>query len=290
MITNLIELNEFIVLIEESNETEPTIETCSFEYDTVGIAFYGSGKVEFEISGGGRSEIVLNKRGTAISFIGNNKTKFTHKISPHEPLRSVTIFSLISNIKKLPQPERDVYERGLEVLLKSKNNFTIGPSVYMTYEMLNIISKVFQNNYEGMARVLFLKSQAAELLSHFFSLLTSTQKSVMNEADTQKIYMAKEILTKNIEKPPSLSELSQIIGLNSNKLKKSFKEMFGVPVFKYLQNERLTKAYAILRQGGMNVQETAWFVGYESLSSFSNAFYKKFGSRPSDIKSFSNKF
>ena len=32
------------------------------------------------------------------------------------------------------------------------------------------------------------------------------------------------------------------------------------------------------------VQEAAWHVGYDSLSSFSNAFAKKFGYRPSQIR------
>jgi AraC family transcriptional activator of pyochelin receptor len=58
MITNLIELNEFVVLIEESNEQEPTFSTCYFEKDTVGIAFYGSGRVEIEMSVDTKSKTV----------------------------------------------------------------------------------------------------------------------------------------------------------------------------------------------------------------------------------------
>ena len=289
MITNLIELSEFIVLIEESDEPELTFSTCYFEKDTVGIAFYGSGEVEFDVSAYNKSETLLYKKGTAISFSGNNRTKFQHKISNKEPLKSVSIFCLIENIKKLPPPERDVYENGLRSLLKLENNFQVGPDAYMTPEMFNIISKIFQNKYEGTAQILFLKSQVTELLSHFFSLITAPEKSKENEEDKKKIMLAKDIITNNMDKPPSLNELSRIIGLNSNKLKKNFKEMFGVPVFKYIQAERLTNAYSLLRQGDMTVQEVAWFVGYESLSSFSNAFNKRFGSRPSEIKSLSNK-
>jgi AraC family transcriptional activator of pyochelin receptor len=121
------------------------------------------------------------------------------------------------------------------------------------------------------------------LLAHFFSLVTAPVKANENKEDTKKIMLAKDIITNNMEKPPSLNELSMLIGMNSNKLKKNFKEMFGIPVFKYLQEERLTKAHSLLRQGEMTVQEVAWFVGYESLSSFSNAFLKKFGFRPSDV-------
>ena len=87
-----------------------------------------------------------------------------------------------------------------------------------------------------------------------------------------------------MDSPPSLSELSRQIGLNSFKLKKHFKELFGVPVFKYLQNERLNRANELLRREDLTVQEVAWDVGYDSLSSFSNAFTKKFGYRPSEVR------
>jgi AraC-like DNA-binding protein len=283
MITNLIELSEFVVLIEESDEQEITFSECYFEKDTVGISFYGSGEVELDVNADDKAEKLLNKRGTAISFSGNNRTKFLHTILNIEPLRSISIFCLIDNLKKLPHPERDVYENGLKSLLKSDSSFEVGPITYMTPEMINIIFKIFQNKYDGTARVLFLKSQVSELLAHFFSLITAPVKANENEEDAKKIMLAKDIITNNMEKPPSLNELSMLIGLNSNKLKKNFKEMFGIPVFKYLQEERLTKAHSLLRQGEMTVQEVAWFVGYESLSSFSNAFNKRFGHRPSEI-------
>jgi len=289
MITNLIELSEFVVLIEESDEQEITFSECYFEKDTVGISFYGSGEVELDVNGDDKTETLLNKKGTAISFRGNNRTKFLHNISNKEPLRSISIFCLIENLKKLPHPEREVYENGLKSLLKSESSFIVGPITYMTPEMINIISKIFQNKYEGTAKVLFMKSQVSELLAHFFSLVTAPVKANENKEDTKKIMLAKDIITNNMEKPPSLNELSMLIGMNSNKLKKNFKEMFGIPVFKYLQEERLTKAHSLLREGEMTVQEVAWFVGYESLSSFSNAFNKKFGLRPSEIKFLSNK-
>ena len=106
----------------------------------------------------------------------------------------------------------------------------------------------------------------------------------MRKTEREKLYEAKEILSNNLDTPPSLNELSKIIGLNTFKLKKDFKELFGVPVFKYLQNERMNKAHDLIRTNEATVQEAAWHVGYDSLSSFSNAFTKKFGFRPSEIR------
>ena len=107
----------------------------------------------------------------------------------------------------------------------------------------------------------------------------------MKDNEREKLYRAKEIISNNMEAPPSITELSRLIGLNDFKLKKNFKELFGFPVYKYLQNERLIKAHDLLSSQDVTIQEAAWSVGYESLSSFSNAFVKKFGFRPSEVKS-----
>jgi AraC-like DNA-binding protein len=154
----------------------------------------------------------------------------------------------------------------------------------MTPDMKNAVAKIFACTYIGATRLMFLKSQVTELLSHFIANCAETATPTVGDEEREKLYQAKAILADNIATPPSLKELSKVIGLNSYKLKKNFKELFGVPVFKHLQNERLIKAHNLLRETEMTVQEASWTVGYESVSSFSNAFIKKFGFRPSDVK------
>ena len=131
---------------------------------------------------------------------------------------------------------------------------------------------------------MFFRSQIMALLSHFFGQLAFLKTEKINTSEREKLIEAKNILSLNLDNPPSLNELSKVIGLNTFKLKKEFKEFFGVPVFKYLRNERLTLAHKMIRNQEATVQEAAWHVGYDSLSSFSNAFAKKFGYRPSQIK------
>ncbi|TJZ61481.1 helix-turn-helix transcriptional regulator [Sphingobacterium olei] len=117
-----------------------------------------------------------------------------------------------------------------------------------------------------------------------FAFLGTDKNERLTNEDKSKLFLAKEIMEQHICSPPSLSELSKLIGLNNNKLKKNFKELFGVPVFKFLQEERLNKAYEMLSTSSEGVQDVAWHVGYDSLSSFSNAFQSKFGVRPNEIK------
>ncbi len=127
------------------------------------------------------------------------------------------------------------------------------------------------------------ESQVIELLSHHFNQLAEveTKENIVRKKEIDKLYHAKEILLQQIDTPPSLTELSKLSGLNSFKLKTGFKELFGLPVYKYLRDVRLNKAFELLETKDMNIQEVACFVGYDSLSSFSNAYYHKFGFRPS---------
>jgi len=283
MITDIIELNNFIILIETSDSKEAKIEKCKLDDDVIGISFYASGNVLIEVFIGNEIISLPNKKGICTSFFGNRNVRFVHNISGDEPLRSVSVFSTLKNIKERPQQENELYLKYLHNLIYPTTDFLVGKTVKMSPEMQIAVLKIFNTNYKGSTRLVFLKSQITELLSHYFASISQKKESTVNEIDTKKINLAKDIIIQNMDKPPSISELSKLIGLNSSKLKKNFKQVFGVPIFKYIQNERLQKAHQLLSKKNMAVQEVAWYVGYESLSSFSNAFVKKYGFRPSEV-------
>lgn len=284
MTTDIIEVSNFVVLIEQSFAPSTTIEMCDLDDKLIGFSFYGSGEVELTVRYGGRTTVLNNSTGMAVSFYGNNKVSFSHKISSKKPLQTISIFSTLKNIQKLPKQEYSIFNTYLNPLVNPADDFVVGPYFFLTPDMQNAVHKIFHSTYVGAPRMMFLKSQVTELLSHFFALLTLNEKGKIRKEDRDKLLIAKDIISSNIDNPPSLSELSKLIGLNSTKLKKNFKELFGIPVFKYLQNERLNRANELLSSTEKSVQEVSWFVGYESLSSFSNAFQNKFGYRPSSLK------
>lgn len=286
MTRDIIEINDFMVLIEQSNAEETIVDQCGFDDQVIGFSFYGTGNVALNVNHGRKKRTFNNTKGFAMSFYANHKVDFVHKISSEQPLQCICIILTFKNLPKLPRQEGVIFTSYLDELVNPVDNFVEGPNFYMTHDMQNAVDKIFKTPYKGATRMMFLRSQVTELLSHFFALVSDPESHGGNikKQDREKLYQAKEILSNNIETPPSLNELSRLIGLNSYKLKKNFKELFGVPVFKHLQNERLNKAYDLLKDGDINIQEAAWVVGYESVSSFSNAFVKKFGFRPSEIK------
>lgn len=283
---DILEINDFTVLLEHSVADTTVVDICTFEEDCIGFAFYGSGNVDLNVHHGSVKKAFNNTKGLAMSFFANQNTEFVHTVSHRKPLQCLVVLYALKNLDNLPDLERGMYAQYLSELIDPNADFVEGPSFYMAHQMQNAVDKIFSVSYTGATRTLFLRSQVTELLAHFFGKISSVDQNEdpIKKRDREKLYRAQEILSQNMDAPPSLTELSKLIGLNDYKLKKNFKELFGFPVFKYLQNERLNKAHELLRTEDISIQEAAWAVGYESLSSFSNAFVKKFGFRPSEIE------
>ncbi len=284
MTRDIIDINDFTILVETAASDSVSIDACSFDEPVIGVAFYGEGNVELTVRYGSKTQIFQHTKGLTLSFYGDENVQFEHQVAPDKPLQCIVIVTAISNLRKLPNQEGEIFTEMLNSLVHPSDHYVQGPHFLMIPEMQAIVDQVFKNKYEGKTKMMFFRSQMTSLLSHFFGQLSTTPEESISEIEREKLHHAKEILASNLESPPSLTELSKQIGLNSFKLKKNFKELFGVPVFKYLQNERLTKAHELLRSKDVSIQEAAWHVGYDSLSSFSNAFSKKFGFRPSEIK------
>ncbi len=280
----IIDINDFTILVEEASSTTTTIDVCYFDEPVIAVAFYGAGNVDLSVKYEGKEHNFTHTKGLALSFYADEKVAFEHTVSENKPLECIVIATALRNLEKLPNDEGEIFSSLLHQLVNPADHYVEGPHFYMTPAMHEILDQVFNIQYEGKTKMMFFRSQMTMLLSHFFGYLSNMKEEIVREDEREKLFQAKEILLSNLESPPSLSDLSRQIGLNSFKLKKNFKELFGVPVFKYLQNQRLTKAHELLRDGNVSIQEAAWQVGYDSLSSFSNAFAKKYGFRPSEIK------
>ncbi len=286
MTRDIIDINDFTVFLEYASPITEEIDKCAFDEDCISFCFYGSGNVELTVQYGDKEKTYANTKGFSMAFFANANTNFIHKVSKERPLQCLLVYFSLAKLKDLPEQENELYGQYLKELIAPNADYVEGPSFYMSHDMQQAVDKVFSNTYEGAMGKLFLRSQVTELMAHFFGKLSNTeepQQGIKNE-DREKLYEVRNILAEKMDAPPSLSELSRLVGLNDYKLKKSFKELFGFPVYKYLQNERLIKAHDLLSKPDASVQEVAWTVGYESLSSFSNAFAKKYGFRPSEIR------
>ena len=101
--------------------------------------------------------------------------------------------------------------------------------------------------------------------------------------DTDHVEKARMILETHLENPPSVSDLAGMVGVSPAKLKQIFLKAYGMPPYCYLRKLRMEKAMGLLNSGQMNVTETAYEVGYNSLSHFAGLFARQFAIKPSEV-------
>jgi AraC family transcriptional regulator len=97
---------------------------------------------------------------------------------------------------------------------------------------------------------------------------------------SERVERVKQALARDLQNPPSLSELGREVGCSPFYLSRIFSEHTGLTISRYLRNLRLERAAELLRSGRSNVTEAALAVGYSSLSHFSKAFAEMFGVCP----------
>lgn len=149
-----------------------------------------------------------------------------------------------------------------------------------------ILHQVVSNRMSPLAQKLFFESKVLEIIAIVFDMYApqNSKPLTISKSDVDKIHFAREVLLKDIVNPPGLFELARFAGTNEFTLKKGFKELFEMPVYKYLHKVRMENAAMLLQTSGVSVSEAATMVGYNSFSSFTQAFSRYHGVNPAQLK------
>ncbi len=138
---------------------------------------------------------------------------------------------------------------------------------------------------------LFLEGRVIEVLSHAVEGLTARNALADGEGmrlrlssrDRQRVREAHALLLSDLEQTPRLRDLARAVGLNENKLKVGFRQLYGNSVYAYFQEHRMMEAAALLRAGGQTVTDVALAVGYANPAHFSKVFRRCHGYPPSEL-------
>ncbi|PHS29645.1 MAG: hypothetical protein COA95_11595 [Methylophaga sp.] len=136
----------------------------------------------------------------------------------------------------------------------------------------------------------YISAKVLELWSHQITLLRRLSPSDaqderrLKEQDIASIHHAAKVLVEEMAEPPSILELSRRVSINDNKLKKGFKQVYGMTAFAYLQQQRLNKAKSLISEHHYSVIQVAAMVGFKSSSHFSKIFKQTFGVSPKQLR------
>ncbi len=134
----------------------------------------------------------------------------------------------------------------------------------------------------GTPERLFLEGKALEFIALQLAWIggqkgLQSSRPVLSPKERDRIHVAREMLVQNLASPPTLSELSRLVGLSVNKLCAGFRQLFGTTVFGFLKEYQMQKARLLFEEADLNVSQVAWAVGYVNVSHFSAAYKKRFG-------------
>jgi AraC family transcriptional activator of pyochelin receptor len=189
---------------------------------------------------------------------------------------------------RLTADANDALTRFGESILQGKPAALSAGHLPLGTAMVNLIRNVLNCGYTEGLKKMYLLSKSIEFLvlqaEACSAALVPYYKYAKTPHDVECIRYAREYILRNLEEPPSLSQLARIVGINEYKLKRGFKEIFGNTVFGYLSDARLEMACTDLAEGKKPTSEIAAALGYSSVQHFGNAFRKKFGTAPGKWK------
>lgn len=147
-----------------------------------------------------------------------------------------------------------------------------------------IVIQMMTEKFSPLASRIFLESKMLELIAVLLELdhRASEKQRYIPKKDEENIRHVRELLEQHLADPPSLSRLARLAGTNEFALKKGFKQVFGMPVFQFLQQLRMARAVELLRTNELAVAEVALAAGYDNLSAFTRAFRQTHGMTPSE--------
>ena len=153
----------------------------------------------------------------------------------------------------------------------------------ITAQMRSLVHQMWNAPYQGAVKRLYLQAKVFELLAIHLDAI-SHQGAVpalgLKPDTVERVYAAREILTNQLEHPPSLLALAQQVGVCDRTLRRGFKQLYGTTVTGYLTQQRMHQAQALLRSRQCTVTEAARQVGYGHLGHFAAAFKRQFGIPP----------
>ncbi len=273
----------FDLFISDFRVKEPSVYHVKSSQPGFGFGFWLSG----ETFGSGEHipGQLYNARGTAPLLFSPSEQSGLMREEKNSHRRSVIMAIEPDMLHFLLRGMLDNLPREYRMFLDGLNPGLFGSNSIMTTAMSQIIDHLYHCPLEGPTRRLFLESKALELMALRLdqAVALEKRKRKLHELcpeDVEKIHFAARQLCTDLVNPPSLFELSASVGMSHVKLTTGFKQVFTATPFEYLRQMRLNQAKILLETRQSNVTESAYTVGYNSLSSFARAFRLQYGYNP----------
>jgi AraC family transcriptional regulator len=226
-----------------------------------------------------------NQKDTECNFCKNAQSEHCREL-----IDTIDVASFRFNTDHLSQFVKDIKTSTFsESILNFTHTSSFSKSMPVCGKIRNILDALLNHSYSESLENIFINAQTQMLLLYSMDCMAGDSeesfscKFLANDADREKIALAREILLKHISEPLTIKELSRKAAINECYLKKGFKEMYGTTIFDFFQSQRMEHAKYLLYEKGLSVTDVSAFLGYSSISHFSTAFKKHTGLKPCEL-------
>jgi len=176
-------------------------------------------------------------------------------------------------------------------LIKKYLSLKMSAFVYepMDMEYKRLLAEIVSTEVDPSFETFVIQNRVMLLLERFFTRIYNKMNDMhfdvkLSNDDINRLKMIEKELVKDFSiEPLSITRLAKMAAMSPSKLKNSFKEVYGLPVYQYFQKHRMNKAKAMLVSRKYTVKEVGIDLGYSNLSNFAKAFRKSFDQLPSDL-------
>lgn len=175
----------------------------------------------------------------------------------------------------------------------TKEKFTrlVKEGVPISPQMVHTLSEIKECKLTGIPKEYFMKSKIMYLLQLIFEWIEENKDQSKNhlstqlkDADINTLHEIHSFIEDNPKVYYTTEQLSELFAMNEFKLKKGFKELFGMGLFQFSTQVHMKYALYLLKNSDLSIKEIAYKTGYSSPSSFSVAFKKECGISPNKMR------
>lgn len=251
----------------------------------IGMHFMLKGEVTANINGIGKN---IRTSSHQHNIFYNPETEESLEVEPQAEMKIFGLSFMSDKFIQIAANNGPILDKMAE-RVESRKPVYYSKGYHITPRMQQVIDEVRNCHFTGGLKKLFLQSKSIELLALQCEQIETEARNrrevqKISRTDEERIYHARDLLLAHAQEPLSLMELARKAGINEFKLKSGFKKVFDNTVFGYLSDYRLDQAKQMMREGTHSFTDIADELGYSSLQHFSNAFRKKFGQSPSEVK------
>ncbi len=172
-------------------------------------------------------------------------------------------------------------EDGFTKFINSSPKFCVFEE--LDYGLETMLREIIADEEPSALKKLEVHLQVLQFLLGIFKKVGRRKEgsSALHPEDLKKLFTISATLKLSSRGiPPSIDQLAREAGMSASKLKRGFKQVFGIPPYQYYLKAKMSKAKILLQSKGFAISEVGHLLGYSNLSKFSQAFKKEFGMTP----------